>query len=151
MNVGDHDEEELDKTELMHRSRSDRTDKVADRKRPELTASSTLIGDDVCNRDGEELGDIEEIMLDMRTGRIGYVVLAFGGFLGMGEKFFAVPWDAIRLDEKSKRLILDVDRERLVNAPGFDKEHWPDMADPSWQRAINSHYAPERTRIEEGL
>jgi len=151
MNMRKDDENELDKTELMYRTKNDVPDDVTETMRPELIGSSTLIGDDVYNREGEELGDIKEIMLDMRIGRIGYVVLAFGGFLGMGEKFFAVPWDAIRLDEKSKRLVLDVDRERLVNAPGFDKEHWPDMADETWQRAIHSHYAPERTRIEEGL
>ena len=84
-------------------------------------------------------------MSEAFTGRIGYVVLAFGGFLGMGEKFFAIPWDAMRLDARNKRFVLDVDKERLVNAPGFDKDHWPDMADEAWAREIHSFYGTGRT------
>jgi hypothetical protein len=76
----------------------------------------------------------------MNTGRVAYAVLSFGGFLGIADKLFAVPWSALKLDTENKRFILNVDKERLESAPGFDKDHWPDMADPTWQNTINSYY-----------
>ncbi|HVW65123.1 MAG TPA: PRC-barrel domain-containing protein [Nitrosospira sp.] len=107
---------------------------------PRLMGADTLIGDDVYNRKDEDLGDIKEIMLDMNTGRVAYAVLSFGGFLGIADKLFAVPWSALKLDTVNKRFILDVDKERLESAPGFDKDDWPDMADPTWQNSIDSYY-----------
>jgi hypothetical protein len=102
--------------------------------------AETLIGNDVCNDKKEDLGEIKEIMLDVRSGRVCYAVLSFGGFLGMGEKLFAVPWDALTLDTKHKRFVLNVERDRLKDAPGFDKGKWPDMADQSWVKEIHSYY-----------
>jgi sporulation protein YlmC with PRC-barrel domain len=107
---------------------------------PELMGAETLIGNDVCNDKREDLGEIKEIMLDVRSGRVCYAVLSFGGFLGMGEKLFAVPWDALTLDTKHKRFVLNVERDRLKDAPGFDKGKWPDMADQSWVKEIHSYY-----------
>ena len=101
--------------------------------------ADTLVGNDVCNQKGEDVGDIKEIMLDMHNGKVSYAVLSFGGFLGMGEKLFAVPWGALTLDTKNKRFVLNVEKDRLKNAPGFDKDHWPDMADQSWAREIHSY------------
>jgi sporulation protein YlmC with PRC-barrel domain len=107
---------------------------------PRLMGAETLIGNDVYNENNENLGDIKEIMLDMTNGQISYAVLSFGGFLGMGERLFAVPWDALKLDTENKRFILNIDKDRLETAPGFDKYHWPDMADPSWKDQIDSFY-----------
>lgn len=111
---------------------------------PALMGADTLIGNPVFNAKDEELGDIKEIMLDMRSGKVGYAVLSFGGFLGLGEKLFAVPWAALSLDTDNKRFVLNVDKDRLQDAPGFQKDKWPDMADPSWADAIHAYYqAPE--------
>lgn len=107
---------------------------------PEIMGADTLVGNDVCNQQGEDLGDIKEIMLDMHNGKVGYAVLSFGGFLGMGEKFFAVPWDALTLDTENKRFVLNVEKDRLKDAPGFDKDHWPNMADQVWAKKIHSYY-----------
>ncbi|KSW24196.1 MULTISPECIES: PRC-barrel domain-containing protein [unclassified Pseudomonas] len=107
---------------------------------PRLMGADTLIGNDVYNPQDEDLGDIKEIMLDTRSGRVAYAVLSFGGFLGMGEKLFAVPWSALTLDTAHKRFVLDVDKERLANAPGFDKDDWPDMQDPTWSKEIHAYY-----------
>jgi sporulation protein YlmC with PRC-barrel domain len=107
---------------------------------PHLMGADTLIGNDVCNHKGESLGDIKEIMLDMRTGRIAYAVLSFGGFLGLGEKLFAVPWNALILDTTEKRFTLNVDKARLENAPGFDKDKWPNMSDQHWMKDIHAYY-----------
>jgi sporulation protein YlmC with PRC-barrel domain len=107
---------------------------------PTLMGADTLMGNDVYNHKDEDLGDIKEIMLDMRTGRVSYAVLSFGGFLGMGEKLFAVPWNALTLDTKNQRFVLNVEKERLKQAPGFDKDKWPNMADQAWAKEIYSYY-----------
>ena len=99
---------------------------------PQLMGADTLIGNDVYNRAEEDLGDIKEIMLDMESGKIVYAVLSYGGVLGIGEKLFAVPWGALTLDTENKRFILNVEKDKLENAPGFDKDNWPDVADSSW-------------------
>src|ERR1700756_4851143 len=107
---------------------------------PEVMDAATLKGDSVVNSSGEDLGKIEDIMLDVTSGRIAYGVLSFGGFLGMGDKLFAIPWSALTLDAANKCFVLDVPKERLENAPGFDKDHWPAMADRSWAREVHAYY-----------
>jgi len=107
---------------------------------PNVMDAATLNGDSVVNAAGDDLGKIEAIMLDVQSGRIAYAVLSFGGFLGMGSKLFAIPWSALTLDAEQKRFVLDVSRERLENAPGFDKDNWPSMADPAWANEVHSYY-----------
>ena len=107
---------------------------------PELMGAATLTGDNVVNQLDESLGDIKEIMLDMRSGRVAYAVLSFGGVLGMGDKLFAVPWNALKLDTVNKRFVLNVEKTRLESAPGFDKDAWPNMADSSWEKDIHAYY-----------
>ena len=104
-----------------------------------LTAG-TLKGDSVRNSSGDDLGTVDDIMIDLPSGRIAYVVLSFGGVLGMGNKLFAAPWEVLRVDEDEKCLICDVDRSVLETAPGFDKNNWPDMADPAFAARIHGHY-----------
>lgn len=113
---------------------------------PALMGADTLIGDSVVNAADEDLGDIKEIMLDMQTGQVAYAVLSFGGFLGMGDKLFAVPWQALHLDTVHKRFVLDIEKQRLQNAPGFDKHAWPNMADAQWVQNIHSFYGTDPTR-----
>jgi sporulation protein YlmC with PRC-barrel domain len=111
-----------------------------DRRRRRVLSAGTLAGDRVRNAAGEDLGKVEEIMIDLASGRVAYVVLSFGGFLGIGDKLFAVPWQALRIDEGEHQFVLDVDRKTLESAPGFNKDDWPDMADPSFGAAIHEHY-----------
>jgi sporulation protein YlmC with PRC-barrel domain len=113
---------------------------------PALMGADTLIGDSVVNAADQDLGDIKDIMLDMQTGQVAYAVLSFGGFLGMGDKLFAVPWQALHLDTVNKRFVLDIDKDRMQNAPGFDKDAWPDMADARWAQHIHSFYGTDPTR-----
>lgn len=110
---------------------------------PEVMGAQTLIGNDVYNHKGEDIGEIKEIMLDMQSGKISYAVLSFGGFLGLGEKLFAAPWTALTLDTINKRFVLNVEKERLVEAPGFNKEQWPDVADQSWSKKIHTYSGVE--------
>ena len=107
---------------------------------PELMGANTLIGDNVHNKQDEHLGDIKEIMLDVPTGKVAYAVLSFGGLFTIGEKLFAVPWNALKLDAVNKRFVLDVKKDRFEDAPGFDSDHWPNMADQSWVDKISAYY-----------
>ena len=111
---------------------------------PRLMGADTLIGEDVYNRQDEDLGDIKEIMLDMRQGQVAYAVLSFGGWLGMGDKLFAVPWQALQLDTVNKRFLLDVSKEHLKNAPGFDRDNWPDMASAEFSTQLHNFYGTQQ-------
>lgn len=105
-----------------------------------VLSTSTLVGDDVRNPAGEDLGKIEDIMVDTSSGRVAYAVLSFGGFLGMGDKLFAIPWEALRLDQEHEHFVLNVEKETLEEAPGFDKDNWPEFADRTWGAQIHSYY-----------
>ena len=111
-----------------------------DKKYRRILSAGTLSGDSVRNSAGEDLGEIDEIMIDIPSGRVAYAVLSFGGILNMGNKLFAVPWSALRVDEDEKCFILDVDAAMLESAPGFDKNDWPDMADPTWGSEVFRFY-----------
>lgn len=108
-----------------------------------LMGADTLIGEEVRNKQDESLGEIKEIMIDMRTGHIGYVVMGLGGWFSYGERLFAVPWNALQHDVANHRFVLDISRQKLQNAPAFNKDQWPDMADASWVREIHSAYGVE--------
>jgi len=105
-----------------------------------LVAASTLIGNRVLKPAGEELGNIEEIMLDLKSGQIAYAVLSFSGFPGIANKRFPVPWNALRIDPGEQDFVFEIDRATLEGAPDFDKDNWPEMADPAFGRAVHKHY-----------
>jgi sporulation protein YlmC with PRC-barrel domain len=107
---------------------------------PALMGADTLLGNDVYNKDGDDLGDIKEFMIDMASGKIAYAVLSYGGVLGMGDKLFAVPWPALTLDTANKRFTLNVQKNALKDAPGFDKDHWPSMSDRTWASGVHKFY-----------
>jgi sporulation protein YlmC with PRC-barrel domain len=109
--------------------------------RADIYRASKVIGADVENPQGDKLGDIKDIVLDPATGRVRYAVLASGGFLGLGEKYFVIPWEALtsKAGEKGD-FILNVDKDKLKNAPGFDKNNWPNMADHNWAEQVYAFY-----------
>jgi hypothetical protein len=107
---------------------------------PALMGSDTLLGNDVYNKAGDDLGDIKEFMIDMASGKVAYAVLSFGGLLGMGDKLFAVPWAALTLDTTNKRFTLDVSKDVLKDAPGFNKDRWPSMSDKTWASGVHKFY-----------
>jgi len=111
-----------------------------------VLSANTLKGDKVVNEKNEQLGTIEDLMIDVEKGRVAYAVLSFGGFLGMGEKLFAIPWNAFRVDTHAKRFVLNVPKEKLEKAPGFDVDNWPDMADRTWSAGIENYYGSKPFR-----
>lgn len=125
-----------------------------------LHRASQAMKMEVRNNKGDDLGKIEDIVLDMRTGKIRYAALSFGGFLGIGDKFFAIPWQAVRIDFDSDDndyfVAFDASEKDLKDAPGFDKDHWPDFGDQKWIAENDKHFrnhkasakAKTRTRVE---
>lgn len=94
-------------------------------KEPHILKASEVIGYTVKDREGQELGEIEELVIDPQSGRIVYAALATGGFLGMGDKLFAVPWESMRFMPEEQSFTLNIARETLERSPGFDKDNWP--------------------------
>ncbi|MFL9960278.1 PRC-barrel domain-containing protein [Paraburkholderia sediminicola] len=107
---------------------------------PDVMAAATLDGTKVVTSDGEDVGKISDIMLDVRGGRIAYAVLSEGGFLGMGSTLHAIPWSALTLDTDTKRFRVDITAQQLKDDPGFDKDHWPAMADVTWGTQVHQYY-----------
>jgi sporulation protein YlmC with PRC-barrel domain len=103
-------------------------------------SASSLSGDKVVDTRGEKIGKIEDIMIDVVDGKVAYAVLSFGGFLGLGDKLFALPWSALEVDEVNKNIVVDVSKEFLENAPGFDKDNWPDFADDAYRQQVDKYY-----------
>lgn len=123
---------------------------TADGPGPYVMAASTLDGNTIRSREGEDIGSVKEIMLDVPSGRIAYVVMSSGGFLGIGDKLFAIPWGALTLDTDEKCFRLGVTAERIKNAPGFDKDHWPAMADAGWGASVHEYYNQRPYWLEGG-
>ena len=103
-------------------------------------SATTIIGDPVRNGMGEDLGKIEDLMIDLTSGRIAYAVLSFGGFLGVGNKLFAVPFRAMRVETAERAFVLDGPIVQNKNAPGFDKDNWPDLNDPTYRGQVYTFY-----------
>ena len=102
-------------------------------KRPKELAASILKGDEVTNAKGEDLGAVQEIMIDLERGRVAYVVLSFDRVNWMpNDKLFAIPWNVLSISHHDKKFILNVSQETLKSAPGFDRYKWPEVADFGW-------------------
>jgi len=105
-----------------------------------LLGTTSFCGDAVYDVAGKFLGEIEELILDVPSGRVAYALMAAGGFLGMGRKLFAVPWAAFTVDQAYQRCVINTDLERLIDAPGLDGDPLPRMADPGWAMELHVYF-----------
>ena len=106
-----------------------------------MLSGKTISGMNVLNPSHENLGEIEDIMIDPVTGNIVYAVLTFGGFMGFGEKYFAIPWEAFYLDTNEEdKVILNIPKEKFEDAPGFDKDNWPSVGQWEFVDKIYRYY-----------
>lgn len=105
-----------------------------------LIRESQVVNKKVRNLENEDVGKIENLMIDPADGRVVYAVLSFGGFLGMGTRLFAIPWASLSFDVPRDEFVLNVDKDRLRAAPGFDRDDWPNMSEPRWRNQIAGHY-----------
>ncbi|QMT61039.1 MULTISPECIES: PRC-barrel domain-containing protein [unclassified Legionella] len=109
-----------------------------------IVKSGEITGAKVMNSAHEDLGEIAEVVIDKESGKVNYLVLDFGGFLGFGNKFFAVPWNLFLYNNKEDCFVLNVDKERLKKAPGFDKDHWPNFSAAEFKTTISGFYTGDR-------
>ena len=109
---------------------------------PDILAADKLTSAKVVNEVGDHLGEIKHLMIDLHSGGIVYAVLSFGGLLGLGDKLFAVPGRSLAYDLDNERFVLNVSKDKLKDAPGFDKDRWPVMADAQWAAEVQGYYGP---------
>lgn len=109
----------------------------------EALPASKLIGHDVRNHDGKYLGEIEDMVIDMESGDVAYVVLSFGGasgVIGFKDKWIAVPLPLLRLSLTDGTIYLNVDKDDLEDAPGFKKGNWPNAITTEWVEEVHVYY-----------
>jgi PRC-barrel domain len=109
-----------------------------------LIAASKVEGTSVYNREGESLGSIFDVMIDKRSGQVAYAVMSFGGFLGMGESYHPLPWNVLDYDERQGGYVVDLNKERLQNAPYYAANDMPDWSDRQYGRQIDDYYGIPR-------
>jgi hypothetical protein len=105
-----------------------------------LISAKKVAGTEVKNHAGEDLGRIEDLMIDKLSGHVVYGVLSFGGILGLGAKHFALPWEALHYEPEHAAYVIDIEPELLRRAPGFDANDPPDMSDRRWGQQIHDYY-----------
>lgn len=116
--------------------------------------ASKLTGLNVRNTQGEKLGVVHDLVVNIDTGKLAYVAMSHGGVLGIGDKLFAVPYAELKFDHGKDEMffVLDMAKEKLEAAPGFNQNDWPNFADPSWSEKVDSYYrraeAKERTEVK---
>jgi sporulation protein YlmC with PRC-barrel domain len=129
-------QEEVNEKQIELRQESQKASteqaQVANKSMQQVSRASKITGTKVKNTTGDSLGEINDLVLDPEHGQVVYAVVSFGGVLGMGNKLFAIPWRALNWASEKKYYVLDLDKETLKNAPGFDKKHWPESSE-KWE------------------
>lgn len=101
---------------------------------------SVIIGKDVESTAGENLGKIERLAIHLKSGQVAFAIVSLGNFPEIGDKLFAIPWNALSIDKNKMRIIFTISKDKLKNAPGFDENNWPDMNDSQWIAKIYRYY-----------
>jgi sporulation protein YlmC with PRC-barrel domain len=107
---------------------------------PRVASAISLSKSGVTNANGDDLGRVEDIMIDLESGRIAFVVISFGGTFTREPKLLAVPWEVVRISLHDKKMILNVTKETLTDAPSFQKNNWPDLTNLSWLQKVYAFY-----------
>ena len=113
---------------------------LTSREHGRLIAADKVEGTPVVNPTGEKLGSIERIMIDKPSGKVAYAVMSFGGFLGIGDRHHALPWGALKYDTELDGYVVNLDRQRLTNAPTFARDDTVDLEDPAMGRRLHDYY-----------
>jgi hypothetical protein len=113
---------------------------VATEETDRLIASNKVEGTPVYNRQGERLGDVYNFMVDKHSGQVAYAVMSFGGFLGIGESYHPLPWKVLAYDVAMGGYVVDLDQQKLHDAPSFGRDETPDWNDRAWSGRVHDHY-----------
>jgi sporulation protein YlmC with PRC-barrel domain len=119
---------------------STRDSRAAPRYDAVLLGTASFCGDGVYDVAGKFLGEIEELVIDIHSGRVAYGLMAVGGMLGMGRKLFAIPWNAVTVDRVYQRCVVKIDIERLIDSPSVDGDFLARMADPGWATQVHAYF-----------
>ena len=105
-----------------------------------LIAGARVAGTDVYNTAGDHLGEIYDVMLDKLTGKVAYAIMSFGGFLGLGDRYHALPWNVLTYDTEQEAYVVDLDRQTLEAAPTIGRDEDVDWSNEAWARRVHDHY-----------
>lgn len=108
-----------------------------------------VIGKAVIGTDKEKLGKIEELVLDKVSGEVRYTVLSSGGLMGIGSDYYAIPWSELNYCPEEEAFGLPLSKDTLKNAPGFNKDSWPDFANPIWNKSVDDYYRASNYNIRD--
>jgi len=142
------------KASLIKTAAADDKDNLAQVSVAHVFRSGEIIGMPVRNRAGENLGKIDDLVIDMKNGEVRYAALSFGGVAGIGSKLFAVPFHSMTFvfgepnKANSRHFMFEVSKDQLDRAPGFDSSHWPNVGDSQWGASIDKHYNVERKHVK---
>ena len=106
----------------------------------EIFSYKNFKGLSVKNKEGDTLGDVHDVVMDLKSGQIAYLVLASGGFLGIGEKYLPVPYESLEYNPKSDSFLMDVPKDKFKNAPHIDMKSWPNRPDNRYVEDVYSYY-----------
>ena len=119
----------------MQKSQSVETDETSD-----LISSDKVDGTAVYNREGEKLGSIHSVMIDKISGKVAYAVMSFGGFLGMGDSYHPLPWHVLTYDTGQGGYVVDLDQNKLEEAPTYATSETPNWSDRRWGQQVHDYY-----------
>lgn len=102
-----------------------------------LISSERVQGTTVYSPNGGDIGSIDHVMIDKQSGQVAYAVMSFGGFLGMGESHYPVPWNALKYDTSLGGYRTGITEEQLRAAPEYSESSWTDR---DWERRTYDHY-----------
>jgi len=115
-------------------------DELETRETSRLISASKVEGTSVYNRKGDKLGTVEDIMIDKYTGQVGYAVMSFGGFLGIGHRHHPLPWQVLDYDEQMGGYIVELDKKQLEGAPSYEADADPNWEDRDWGKKVHDYY-----------
>src|SRR6187402_2777847 len=102
-----------------------------------VISASKVTGTNVYNTEGDHLGEIHDVMLDKRSGRIAYAIMSFGGFVGIGEQYHPLPWATLKYDTRQGGYVVGLTREQLQGAPTFAANEMPAWGDRAYEARIH--------------
>ena len=108
----------------------------------QVRRASKVIGADVMDAQGRKIGDIKDVVFDPARGQVAYAVVGFGGVMGLGTRYYAIPWNVMHQSGgPTDRFVVNLTRDQMHNAPSFERNQWPDMANEAWHRDVSRFYA----------
>jgi sporulation protein YlmC with PRC-barrel domain len=105
-----------------------------------LIAAKQVQGTTVYDTGLEKIGTIEDVMLEKSSGRVAYAILSFGGFLGIGDRYYPLPWEKLTYNTELGGYVIDINRDVLEGAPSYTDQATASWNDEAWARGVYAYY-----------